>query len=25
MFNPANQPHFSLQLPVAHDLQVLEF
>ncbi len=25
MFNPANHPHFSLQLPVAHDLQVLEF
>jgi len=25
MFNPANPPHFSLQLPVAHDLQVLEF
>ncbi|MBS4151881.1 type VI secretion system tip protein TssI/VgrG [Pseudomonadota bacterium DY0742] len=25
MFNPANQPHFSLQLPVEHDLQVLEF
>ncbi|WIX03870.1 type VI secretion system tip protein VgrG [Pseudomonas sp. AR5] len=25
MFNPANQPHFSLQLPLVHDLQVLEF
>ncbi|MBC7201121.1 MAG: type VI secretion system tip protein VgrG [Pseudomonas balearica] len=25
MFNPANHPHFSLQLPVEHDLQVLEF
>ncbi|WP_421682945.1 type VI secretion system tip protein VgrG [Stutzerimonas urumqiensis] len=26
MFNPANHPHFSLQLPgIEHDLQVLEF
>ncbi|MCF7200505.1 type VI secretion system tip protein TssI/VgrG [Pseudomonas oligotrophica] len=25
MFNPANHAHFSLRLPVAHDLQVLEF
>ncbi|MGE4408864.1 type VI secretion system tip protein TssI/VgrG [Pseudomonas sp.] len=25
MFNPANHPHFSLQLPLVHDLQVLEF
>ncbi|MCF7200834.1 type VI secretion system tip protein VgrG [Pseudomonas oligotrophica] len=25
MFNPANHTHFSLRLPVEHDLQVLEF